>query len=296
MLYVISLGIVLVLTSYITIKTHRIKQQLSNMAAMMIAMTVAMMSSLLVGTIIGANMNGNLTTPVMIAVVVGMIIGYSVGHSFSLLASLDGVLSGIMGGMMGAMLGVMVISQNPYLVTLFMDIIFVIVMMLILQLIHQEAKKTENNTTSSPRKPVAKTILYAVSFLFVGLVVFFQPISQYIQNFTVATNTEVSVDTTLESKPVKAEQKQGYQESVVTVEQLGYKNENVKVKVGVPVKLRFQKDYKGGCLSELIIKDLNIQKNLDEGDNVVEFTPDKVGTIPFKCGMGMFTGNIIVQA
>lgn len=296
MLYVISLGIVLVLTGYVTITAHRVKQRLSNMTAMMTAMAVAMMSSLLVGTIFGAMMNGKLTTPAMIAIVVGMGIGYSIGRPFSLLASLDGILSGIMGGMMGAMLGTMVISQSPYQVTLFMDIIFVIVMMLVLQLIQQEAKTKENNIISSPRNPAAKTILYTLSLLLIGVVVFYQSVFQYIQEFTNTTNTEASADTTSGSKPVRAEQKQGYQESVITVEQLGYKNENVKVKVGVPVKLRFQKDYKGGCLSELIIKDLNIQKNLDEGDNVVEFIPDKVGTIPFHCGMGMFTGKIIVEA
>jgi len=295
-LYVISLIIVLVLTGYITIIAHRVKKRLSNMTAMMTAMAVAMMSSLLVGTIFGAIMNGRLTIPVMIAVLVGMIIGYSVGRPFSLLASLDGVLSGIMGGMMGAMLGVMVNSQNPYQVTIFMDIIFVIVMMLILQLIRQEAQTTEEKNTALQSNPMVKAILYAVSLVLIGLVVFFQPISQYIQKFTGTTNTEVSADTTLESKPVKAEQKQGYQEAVVTVEEFGYKNENVKVKLGVPVKLRFQKDYKGGCLSELIIKELNIQKNLDEGDNIVEFTPDKTGTYTFNCSMGMFTGKIIVEA
>lgn len=296
MLYVISLGIVLILTGYVTILAHRVKQQLSNMTAMMIAMAVAMMSSVLVGTIFGIIMYGKLTTPVMIAVLVGMIMGYSIGRPFSLLASLDGVLSGIMGGMMGAMLGVMVISQNPYQVTLFMDTIFIVVMMLILQLIHKEAKPKEKSTPSFQKNPVLKPILYTVSFLFIGLVVFFQPVSQYIQELTGTTNTEASVETTSGSKPVKAEQKQGYQEAVVTVEQLGYKNENVRVKVGVPVKLRFQKDYKGGCLSYLIIKDFNIEKNLDEGDNIVEFTPGKIGTYTFNCGMNMFTGKIIVEA
>ena len=38
----------------------------------------------------------------------------------------------------------------------------------------------------------------------------------------------------------------------------------------------------------------NIDKQLSQGLNVIEFTPTKTGAITFTCGMGMLRGSFIV--
>jgi len=48
------------------------------------------------------------------------------------------------------------------------------------------------------------------------------------------------------------------------------------------------------CASALIVPSLNISKQLQPGENIIEFTPDKIGEIPFSCSMGMYTGVFIV--
>ncbi|KMY31851.1 hypothetical protein ACZ11_06585 [Lysinibacillus xylanilyticus] len=79
------------------------------------------------------------------------------------------------------------------------------------------------------------------------------------------------------------------------VEPYGYAPENVKVKAGIPVKLHFQKSFTGGCLSFLLIEDFQLEKTLEKGDNLVEFTPEKTGIYTFHCGMNMYSGKIIVE-
>ncbi|MFG3613360.1 cupredoxin domain-containing protein [Rummeliibacillus stabekisii] len=294
MIYIFSFSLILILTIYVIYSTYRAKSYLTEMTAMMIAMAVSMMTSLLIGTILGIILVGKLTTPVIFSVLSGMIIGYIIGRPFSLLASLDGLLAGIMGGMMGAMLGVMVFSQDPGAMMLFADAIFIVVMILVVKLINQELKGTEKNTLSSRKNNLIKPFLYIVTLLLIVSALFFQPISHYFRDL-MGDKTQVSADTSTETTAVQAEQKQDYQEAVIMVEQFGYTPENVKVKVGIPVKLHFQKDFKGGCLSFLSIKELELEKTLVKGDNLVEFTPDKPGVYTFYCGMKMYSGKIIVE-
>lgn len=51
-----------------------------------------------------------------------------------------------------------------------------------------------------------------------------------------------------------------------------------------------------GCYTYVRIPSLGIGKRLVQGDNKIEFLADKPGKISFSCGMGMGTGEIIVQA
>ncbi len=264
------------------------------MTAMMIAMAVSMMASIVVGTILGVILVGKMTVPVISSVLFGMIIGYVIGRPFSLLASLDGLLAGIMGGMMGAMLGVMVFSQDPVVMMIFVDAIFIIVMILILKLIRQEVKGTDTITVISNKNKWSKVIFCVIAVLLVVSVVFFKPISHYFRDL-LGDTTPVSDDSSTKINEVKAEQKDGYQEAVIMVEPFGYTPENVKVKAGIPVQLHFQKSFSGGCLSYLIIEDFQIEKDLDKGDNLVEFTPEKPGIYTFHCGMNMYFGKIIVE-
>jgi sulfite exporter TauE/SafE/copper chaperone CopZ len=71
----------------------------------------------------------------------------------------------------------------------------------------------------------------------------------------------------------------------------------ITVQSGVPVKwnLRATEASLNGCNSSIIIPEFNIKKDLVPGDNIVEFTPTKSGTIPYSCWMGMIKSKIIVE-
>lgn len=70
----------------------------------------------------------------------------------------------------------------------------------------------------------------------------------------------------------------------------GYSPNSFSIKKGVPVKWIIDVQAPYSCASSLVIPSLKINKNLTASDNVIEFTPDKAGKIPFSCSMGMYTG------
>ncbi len=70
----------------------------------------------------------------------------------------------------------------------------------------------------------------------------------------------------------------------------GYSPNKFTVKKGVPIKWIINAEAPYSCASALIVPSLKIQKFLEAGENIIEFTPDKVGLIKFSCSMGMYTG------
>ncbi len=86
----------------------------------------------------------------------------------------------------------------------------------------------------------------------------------------------------------------GVQEVNMDVSASGYSPNSFVLKKGVPVKWNVNVKQLTGCNRELILNQYGINRNLKEGLNVIEFTPDKTGTIPFSCGMGMLRGSFIV--
>ncbi|MDR3292790.1 MAG: sulfite exporter TauE/SafE family protein [Clostridiales bacterium] len=70
----------------------------------------------------------------------------------------------------------------------------------------------------------------------------------------------------------------------------------IKVKKGIPVVWIIRADEKNlnGCNGELKIDRLGITKKLVLGENIIEFTPEKSGDIPYRCWMGMRSSKIIV--
>jgi sulfite exporter TauE/SafE len=71
---------------------------------------------------------------------------------------------------------------------------------------------------------------------------------------------------------------------------------SVKVTKGIPVVWTIHADAGNlnSCNGELRIGKYGISKKLEVGDNVIEFTPDAVGTVQYSCWMGMIKGKIIV--
>ncbi len=44
----------------------------------------------------------------------------------------------------------------------------------------------------------------------------------------------------------------------------------------------------------MFIQDYGIEHTFDSGENVIEFIPEKAGTVRYSCWMGMIHGNIYV--
>lgn len=75
----------------------------------------------------------------------------------------------------------------------------------------------------------------------------------------------------------------------------GYDPSVFKLKKDVPVKWIIDGQQVSGCTNEIIVPDLNIRQSLSPGENIVEFTPTKKGTLSFSCWMGMVRGKFIVE-
>ena len=72
---------------------------------------------------------------------------------------------------------------------------------------------------------------------------------------------------------------------------------NIKVQAEIPVKwiIDAPAGSINGCNNRMIIREYGIEYSFHTGENVVEFTPDKTGKIPYSCWMGMIRGSINVS-
>ncbi len=67
-----------------------------------------------------------------------------------------------------------------------------------------------------------------------------------------------------------------------------------KIKKGVPVRWEINGINVSGCSNKIVIPKMGLSKDIVKGLNVLEFTPEKSGTLPFSCWMGMIGGKFIV--
>jgi sulfite exporter TauE/SafE len=75
----------------------------------------------------------------------------------------------------------------------------------------------------------------------------------------------------------------------------GYSPNRIQVRRGVPVTLKLIGVDAYSCAAAFRIPSLGIKKNLQANETqVVTFTPEKSGKIPFSCSMGMYSGVIEV--
>lgn len=84
------------------------------------------------------------------------------------------------------------------------------------------------------------------------------------------------------------------QEARMTADYYGYLPRQLTVKKGVPVKWIIDAKTIYTCASQLVMPSMGIQRSLEEGENIIYFTPTKTGTIPFSCSMGMYRGRFVV--
>jgi sulfite exporter TauE/SafE/copper chaperone CopZ len=88
--------------------------------------------------------------------------------------------------------------------------------------------------------------------------------------------------------------KDGVQEVTSTMDAGSY--EPIAVQKGIPVRWTIHAEAAdiNGCNGSIVIPEYGVEKQLEPGDNVIEFTPDKSGTIGFSCWMGMIRSQIAV--
>lgn len=72
--------------------------------------------------------------------------------------------------------------------------------------------------------------------------------------------------------------------------------EPIVVQKDIPVKwmIKAGSENLNGCNNAITIPELQIEKTLEEGDNLIEFVPRKEGEIAFTCWMGMIKSKITV--
>jgi len=76
----------------------------------------------------------------------------------------------------------------------------------------------------------------------------------------------------------------------MTESSTGYSPNKFSIKKGVPVKWIIDAQDPFSCASSIVVSKLGINKSLVAGENIIEFTPEETGKLPFSCSMGMYTG------
>ncbi len=87
----------------------------------------------------------------------------------------------------------------------------------------------------------------------------------------------------------------GVQEVHITVKG-GYTPDTVVVRAGKPVRLQFYRDETADCSERIILEAFGVNRPLPPFQTTsIEFTPDTPGEYPFRCGMAMLKGLLVVE-
>ncbi len=88
--------------------------------------------------------------------------------------------------------------------------------------------------------------------------------------------------------------KDGYQEIRMEVNRYGWEPNKFVLKKGVPVKWIINGKEINGCNRGIQVPKLGLRFDIKKGEQIIEFTPDKEGVIPWSCYMGMIPGTFVV--
>jgi len=86
-----------------------------------------------------------------------------------------------------------------------------------------------------------------------------------------------------------------YQTIYMNVTRSGWQPNVFVLKQGILVKWVIDGKEITGCNNKIIVPELNLEFAIKQGEQTIEFTPTKVGTIAWSCWMGMIKGTFIVQ-
>lgn len=88
--------------------------------------------------------------------------------------------------------------------------------------------------------------------------------------------------------------KNGVQIVKMTQDGSGYSPNSFTIQIGIPVKWVITSTEPYSCAASILMPEFQIAKSLSKGENIIEFTPTKVGALQFSCNMGMYTGEFTV--
>ena len=88
----------------------------------------------------------------------------------------------------------------------------------------------------------------------------------------------------------------GSQEVRVVVDR-GYVPSRIDLEAGIPATLRFERREDDPC-TEMLVSELwpNAHRLVAHGETSIRFTPEHPGRFVFTCGMGMYSGELVVHA
>jgi plastocyanin domain-containing protein len=76
----------------------------------------------------------------------------------------------------------------------------------------------------------------------------------------------------------------------------GYTPDTIVVQAGKPVRLQFYRDEVADCSERLVFEKFGVDVALPAFQTTaVEFTPSAAGEFPFRCGMNMLKGVVVVE-
>jgi len=76
----------------------------------------------------------------------------------------------------------------------------------------------------------------------------------------------------------------------------GYTPDTIVVQAGKPVRLQFYRDETADCSERVVFEKFKIDQMLPAFQTTtVEFTPTEPGEYPFRCGMNMLKGLLVVE-
>ena len=98
-----------------------------------------------------------------------------------------------------------------------------------------------------------------------------------------------------ENKGGAVEMKDGYQIIRMDVTRYGWEPDRFVLKKGVPVRWIITGKEINSCNNAIVVPDYGLNFRIKQGEQVIEFTPDKEGTISWSCWMGMIPGTFLVK-
>jgi hypothetical protein len=110
----------------------------------------------------------------------------------------------------------------------------------------------------------------------------------------IATPVSVSASARSDAAQNEARVSGTVQEVTSELPRRGYPS--ITVSAGVPVRwnLHAENGRINGCNNAIVIPEYKIERRLQVGDNIIEFTPTRAGTFRYSCWMGMIRGTITV--
>ncbi|MBN1170105.1 sulfite exporter TauE/SafE family protein [Candidatus Micrarchaeota archaeon] len=74
----------------------------------------------------------------------------------------------------------------------------------------------------------------------------------------------------------------------------GWQPNSFVLKKGIPVRWEIYGHEINGCNNEIIVREYGLEIPVKKGLQIVEFTPEKTGTVRWSCWMGMIQGQFII--